>query len=268
MTTLLAGYAFFLGAIIGSFLNVVIHRYPRGESIVFPPSRCPKCGTHIRAFDNIPVVSFLVLGGRCRSCRAPISIRYPLVELANGLFYLAIYLRTGLSVWFLPLAAVVSMTLVLMYIDAEIQILPDVIDIPGTFIGLLIGGASLGLAYPDLVLSTSLTDSAVGAAAGAGVLLAIGMAYKFVRKIDGMGLGDVKMLAMLGACCGWRSLFALLLIASVAGAVIGIAIMIATRRSNLQFALPFGVFLGMAFLVTIFFGRTLGDLLPALAIGS
>ena len=268
MTTLLAGYAFFLGAIIGSFLNVVIHRYPLGESIVFPPSRCPKCGERIRAFDNVPILSFLVLGGRCRRCRAPISIRYPLVELANGLFFLAIYLRTGLSVWFLPLAAVVSMTLVLIYIDAEIQILPDVIDIPGIGFGLLIGGASLGLQYPDLVLSTSLTDSLIGAAAGASLLLTIGLLYKLIRKIEGMGLGDVKMLAMLGACCGWRSLFAILLIASVSGALIGVGIMIATRRSNLQFALPFGVFLGLAFLITIFFGRALGDWLPALALGS
>jgi leader peptidase (prepilin peptidase)/N-methyltransferase len=178
MTTLLAAYAFFLGAIIGSFLNVVIHRFPRGESIVFPASRCPKCGTKIRAFDNIPVVSFLILGGRCRACHDPISIRYPLVELANGLFFLAIYLRTGVSVWFLPLAAIVSMTLVLMYIDAEIQILPDVIDLPGVALGFVIGGASLGLAYPDLVLSTSLIDSLIGAAAGAGLLLAIGLAYK------------------------------------------------------------------------------------------
>jgi leader peptidase (prepilin peptidase) / N-methyltransferase len=268
MTTLLAGYAFFLGAIIGSFLNVVIHRYPRGQSIVFPPSSCPHCGERIRAYDNIPVVSFLVLRGRCRRCHGPISVRYPLVELANGLFFLAIYLRTGLSVGFIPLAAVVSMTLVLMYIDAEIQILPDVIDIPGIGIGLLIGGASLGLAYPDLVLSTSLTDSLAGAAAGAGVLLAISFAYRFIRKIEGMGLGDVKMLAMLGACCGWRSIFAILLIASVSGALIGVGVMIATRRSNLQFALPFGVFLGIAFLITIFFGRTLGDWLPALALGT
>jgi leader peptidase (prepilin peptidase)/N-methyltransferase len=268
MTTLLAGYAFFLGAIIGSFLNVVIHRYPRGESIAFPPSRCPHCGARIRAFDNIPIVSFLVLGGRCRQCRDPISLRYPLVELANGLFFLAIYLRTGLSVWFLPLAAVVSMSLVLMYIDAEIQILPDVIDIPGIFLGLFIGGASLGLAYPDLVLATTLTDSLIGATVGAGVLLAIGISYKLIRKIEGMGLGDVKMLAMLGACCGWRSLFALVLIASVSGALFGIAVMIATRKSNLQFALPFGVFLGMAFLITIFFGRTIGDWLPALGLGS
>src|SRR5207253_7653479 len=141
----------------GSFLNVVIHRYPIEESIVFPPSRCPACRARIRWFDNVPILSYVWLAGRCRDCRAPISPRYPLVELANALFYLAIYLHTGPTPGFLLVAAVVSMTIVLIYIDADIQILPDVIDLPGVAIGIGIGALALGYRYPTLILSTSWT---------------------------------------------------------------------------------------------------------------
>src|SRR5713226_6892285 len=134
MSALLAFYAFSIGAIVGSFLNVVIHRYPREESIVFPASHCPHCNTRIKPYDNVPVVSWIWLLGRCRTCREPISLRYPLVELANALFYLAIEQRTGPTLAFLPVAAIVSMITVLIYIDLEIQILPDVIDLPGIVI--------------------------------------------------------------------------------------------------------------------------------------
>src|ERR1051326_3194230 len=138
MSLLLPIYAFAVGAIVGSFLNVVIHRYPREESIVFPASKCPQCSTPIKAYDNIPLPAHPPLRGRSRPCRAPISMRYPLVELANALFYLAIFYRTGVSVAFIPIAAIVSMFIVLIYIDAEIQILPDVIDLPGIAIGVAI----------------------------------------------------------------------------------------------------------------------------------
>jgi leader peptidase (prepilin peptidase)/N-methyltransferase len=145
MLTLLSFFAFALGAIVGSFLNVVIHRYPREESIVFPGSHCPNCNAPIHWFDNIPVLSYIVLLARCRNCKVRISPRYPLVELANALFYLAIFLNTGPTVGFVLLAAIVSMTLTLIYIDAEIQILPDVIDLPGIIIGIAIGAIGLGV---------------------------------------------------------------------------------------------------------------------------
>ncbi|MDQ3282535.1 MAG: prepilin peptidase [Acidobacteriota bacterium] len=248
-----------LGAIIGSFLNVVIHRYPREESIVFPPSRCPHCSVEIKPYDNVPILAWLWLRGRCRNCRGPIDIRYPLVELANALFYVAIFQRTGLTIGFLPLAALVSMTIVLIYIDLDIQILPDVIDIPGIVIGLLIGATHLGASYPDLMLSSTLLESVAGACAGAGVLLAIGLSYKLVRRIEGMGLGDVKMMAMLGAVLGWEPLFGLLLLASIAGAIVGV-IVAARSAEGMQVALPFGVFLGLAFLVVLFFGTDLATL--------
>ena len=257
MLTLFALYAFILGAVVGSFLNVVIHRYPREESIVFPPSRCGFCGTRIRPYDNIPIISYLILRGRCRSCGAAFGSRYVMIELANALFYLAIFFYTGVSFAFFPLAAIVSMTIVLIYIDLDIQILPDVIDLPGIAIGIVIGWMGLGALYPDLMLSINLMDSLIGAAFGAGLLLAIGMAYKLVRNIEGMGLGDVKMLAMIGAVVGWRPIFPLLFLASLCGAVIGLIVAARQRHENLQFPIPFGVFLGLATLAVIFFGNTL-----------
>ena len=256
MTWLLPCAALGLGAIVGSFLNVVIHRYPREESIVFPPSRCPSCGTQIKPYDNVPILAWLWLLGRCRACREPISARYPLVELANALFWLAIFLHTGPTIGFVLLAALVSMTIVLIYIDLEIQILPDVIDIPGILLGLLIGALHLGAFHPGLRLSSTLLESVTGAVAGAGVLLAIALSYKLVRKVEGMGLGDVKMMAMLGATVGWEPLFPLLLIASVTGAITGVVVA-AKSDQGMKVAVPFGVFLGIAYLIVIFFGRSL-----------
>jgi leader peptidase (prepilin peptidase)/N-methyltransferase len=255
-----------LGALVGSFLNVVIHRYPREESIVFPASKCPHCNTPIKPYDNIPVLAYLWLLGRCRACRAPISPRYPLVELANALFYLAVFQRTGLTWGFVPLAALVSMTICLIYIDLEIQILPDVIDLPGVAIGLIVGATHLGALYPDMMLSRTLLESVIGAAVGSGVLLAIGLAYKLVRKVEGMGLGDVKMMAMLGAVVGWEPLFPLFVLASVTGAVVGIFVA-AKSALRMQVAVPFGVFLGLAFLAVLFFGPTLWEFWMRFMIG-
>jgi leader peptidase (prepilin peptidase) / N-methyltransferase len=256
MSALLAFYAFAIGAIVGSFLNVVIHRYPREESIVFPGSHCPHCNALIKPYDNVPILSWIWLRGRCRHCRAPISLRYPLLELANALFYLAIEERTGATAAFLPIAAIVSMTIVLIYIDLDIQILPDVIDIPGMAIGLGIGALGIGEGLPTLVLASSWTDSALGAAFGAAILVAIMLAYWLIRRVEGMGLGDVKMLAMIGAVLGWGAIFPVLLIASISGSVVGL---VAAARSErrLAVALPFGVFLGLATLVVLFFGRQL-----------
>jgi leader peptidase (prepilin peptidase) / N-methyltransferase len=258
MEIILPSFAFALGAIVGSFLNVVIHRYPREESIVFPASHCPNCNAPIKAYDNFPILSYLWLRGRCRACHQPFSIRYPLVELANALFYLAVFQRTGVSPLFILVAATVSMILVLIYIDAEIQILPDVIDIPGIVIGAGIGALiqfRIGYA-PDLMLSQSLIDSLAGALIGASVLFSIALAYRLVRKIEGMGLGDVKMIAMLGAVLGWEPLFPLLVVASVIGAVVG-GVVAANSDKGMQAAVPFGVFLGLAALVMLFFGPTL-----------
>lgn len=256
MESLVAIYAFALGAVIGSFLNVVIHRFPREESIVFPASRCPACGEPIKPWDNVPVVSWIFLRGRCRACRAPISLRYPLIEASSGLFWLAAWLHLGISWAALGVAVICSMTIALVFIDAEIQILPDAIDLPGIAVGLLLGWAGAGAARPHLVLSESLGDSIAGALFGAGLLLGVALLYRLIRKIEGMGLGDVKMMAMIGAVCGWGAILPVIFLASITGAVIGIAAAMRSRE-GLQLAIPFGVFLGFAFLAVLFFGRIL-----------
>lgn len=253
---LLGFYAFAVGAIIGSFLNVVIHRYPREESIVFPGSHCPHCNAAIRWYDNIPVLSFVVLRGRCRACGAGIAWRYPLVELANALFYLATFLRTGPTVAFVVVAAIISLTIALIYIDADIQMLPDVLDVPGVALGLGAGALGIGILHPSLMLAESLLDSVFGALLGAAIPLLIIGTYWLVRHAEGMGPGDVKMLAMIGAVTGWRAVPGVLLLASITGAFI--ALPAAMRSSHgMRLAIPFGVFLGMAFLGILFFGHTL-----------
>jgi leader peptidase (prepilin peptidase)/N-methyltransferase len=255
---LLSVFALAMGAIVGSFLNVVIHRYPIEESIVFPPSRCPECRARIRWFDNVPILSYLWLRGRCRDCRAPISPRYPLVELANALFYLAIFLHTGPTPGFLLIAAFVSMIVVLIYIDAEIQILPDVVDLPGIAVGIAIGALGLGNVYPAITVSSSIVDALIGALAGAGIIVAVIAAYWLIRRVEGMGQGDIKMLAMIGAGLGWRAVPGVLLLAAVCGTVIGVPIALRSDR-GMQLPLPFGVFLGLATLAVIFFGQTLSE---------
>ncbi len=245
---------FAIGAVVGSFLNVVIHRYPREESVVFPPSRCPNCHALIRWHDNVPILGWLWLGGRCRDCRAAISPRYPLVELANALFYLALFERTGLSLSFVPLAALVSMTIVLIYIDAEIQILPNAITYPGVLVGFAIG--FLPPFDESMLTSDSILSSAIGAAVGAGFLLFVALAYKLVRRIEGMGFGDVKMMAMVGAALGWEGVFLVILVGSILGTVIGVPIALRTEK-RMQYPLPFGVFLGLGTLVILFFGHAL-----------
>src|SRR6266542_2490190 len=250
--------AFAFGAIVGSFLNVVIHRYPIEESIVFPPSRCPECGARIRWYDNVPILSFLWLRGRCRDCRVPISPRYPLVELANALFYLAIYLHTGPTPGFLLIAAFVSMIIVLIYIDAEIQILPDVVDLPGIAVGLAIGPLPLCEWSPALVVSASIVDALAGALVGAAVIVAVIGVYWLIRRVEGMGQGDIKMLAMIGAGLGWRAVPGVLLLAAVCGSLIGLPAALRSAR-GMQLPLPFGVFLGLATLAVVFFGHTLSE---------
>ena len=258
MFSLLSFFAFVLGAIVGSFLNVVIHRYPLDESIVFPASHCPHCKAPIRWYDNIPLLSYVVLRARCRNCKAPISSRYPLVELANALFYLALFLNTGATIAFVLIAAIISMLIALIYVDAEIQILPDVIDVPGILIGIAVGALGLGATYDSLTLSSSWLDALLGALFGASLLVAIIGVYWLVRRAEGMGQGDVKMLAMIGATLGWRAIPGVLLLASAGGAIIGVPLALRSGR-GMQFPLPFGVFLGLAALAVLFFGPTLSS---------
>ncbi len=232
------------GAIIGSFLNVVILRLPGNkESIVFPSSHCTSCMEDLHWYENIPVLSFLVLRGRCSHCREKISLQYPLVEIAMTLLSLALVQRFGLSIatafYFLFCAAL----LVIIVIDIHHQIIPDVISLPGIGIGIL-----FSLLSPTL----SWQDSVIGILAGGGILYSIAWLYYLWRKVDGMGGGDIKLLAMIGAFLGWHALPFVIFTSSLSGVVVGVFAMIKQKKGG-QTRIPFGPFLSIAALLYLFF---------------
>jgi leader peptidase (prepilin peptidase)/N-methyltransferase len=240
--------AFLLGLVVGSFANVCIHRLPRGESIVSPPSRCPACGTRIQAHDNLPVIGWLLLRGRCRACHAPISWRYPAVEAVNGLLWLALAFWHGPAPRSFVEMALVSALLVLSLIDLDHKILPDVITLPGLAIGLT---ASF---LPDSPVTPL---AAVLAAAGGWLAFAaVAKAYQKTRGVEGLGQGDWKLAALLGAFLGWQKLLLTVLIASLAGTVVGL-LAIALRGRDMRYALPLGSFLGAAGVLAVFLGDAL-----------
>lgn len=242
-----AVYAAVVGLCVGSFLNVVAWRLPRGESIVRPRSRCPHCSARIAALDNVPLFSFLVLRGRCRSCGEPIAWRYPAVEAASGLLWLASWLVFGPTLDGLVAAVFCSLMLVLAIIDATHLLLPD----PLTY-----GGIGLGLAASFVVGWTTPRNAVVGAAVGAGsLLLLIGLWY-LLRRVRGMGLGDVKMLAAVGAFLGVGGTLLTLFLASLIGAVAGLLFLV-RGRLGWGSRLPFGVFLAVGAVVSLFFGARL-----------
>jgi leader peptidase (prepilin peptidase)/N-methyltransferase len=231
------------GLIWGSFLNVVIHRLPRGESLVRPPSRCPQCQRAIRPWENIPVLSYLFLLGRCPGCRGRISPRYPLVELASASAFFYAGTRHGLTLHGAMTAVFLLLLLALALIDLEHMILPD---------ELTLGGAALFLVYsffnPDLTpMAAFLT-----AFGGAAVLTALFFFYLKVRKIEGLGFGDVKMMLLLGAFLGPEKLIVTILTASVLGLLVGL-FLIVFRGKNLQMALPFGTFLSAGAIISMLF---------------
>jgi len=232
------------GLVVGSFLNVLIHRLPRGESIVFPGSHCPLCAAPIGALDNVPVLSWLFLRGRCRVCRAPISARYPAVELANGALWVFVSLRA--RDWAELIAGVLlcSACLALAAIDAEFQILPDRITLPG---------AAAGLALSFVSTMRTPRSAFLGAALGAGSLFLVAFVYERVTGQEGMGLGDVKMLGMVGAFLGPAGVLLTVLFSSVAGSAVGLSL-IAAGRGDRKLRLPFGVFLAMGAVAAFFFG--------------
>ena len=237
--------ALLLGLVVGSFANACIHRLPRGQSIVSPPSRCPACGTLIQARDNVPVLGWLLLLGRCRSCRAAISWRYPAVEAANGLLWLALAALLGHQPWTFVAMALVTALLVLSLIDLDHQILPDVITLPGIAAGLA----------ASLLPGSGVTPIGALAAAAGGYLAfaAVAKAYVRTRGLEGLGQGDWKMAAMLGAFLGWQKMLLVVLLASIGGTLVGLAA-IALRGRDMRYALPFGTFLGAAGILVVFFG--------------
>jgi leader peptidase (prepilin peptidase) / N-methyltransferase len=262
-------FAFVFGAVIGSFLNVVIHRVPLEKSIVLPNSACPSCQANIKPWDNIPVLSWLLLKGKCRSCQTPISIRYPAIELLTATVFLAVYRLDNFSP-ILPFDLLFASALIcLIFIDAEHMILPDAINYPGLLIAL---GARVLLPlvfaapvfddlkqaplneFPAPAWLTSLTGAALGALCGGGSLWLLGWLWKRFRGIDAMGMGDVKMMFFVGAYLGWRLTLVTLFLAALTGALCGVGIVFFDRERGLQSQIPFGIFLGVGALVALFAG--------------
>jgi leader peptidase (prepilin peptidase) / N-methyltransferase len=266
-------FVFALGAIIGSFLNVVIHRVPNEQSIVFPNSACPGCGTAIKGYDNIPLISWLILGGKCRACSQPISIRYPAVELLNAALFVLVYWQTGLTpmlpVYFAFVAAIVS----LIFIDAEHMILPNVITYP-----LLVIALAVRIIFPIVFTTNYFSDTSffpatylagqpawlvslfgaiVGALVGGGSLWLVGAVWKKLRGVDAMGLGDVKMMLGVGALLGWRLAFLAIFLGAFSGAVIGLILIARQKDKDLQTQIPFGIFLGIGSVLALLFGEQL-----------
>jgi leader peptidase (prepilin peptidase)/N-methyltransferase len=239
--------AFVFGAIIGSFLNVCIFRLPAGESIVSPPSRCPACGTPVRRRDNIPILGYALLRGRCRACQHAISLRYPAVEVLTGFMFVLLLVREGAVPMLAVSASFVAALIVISFIDVDHQIIPDVISLPGIVVGLLLSAFGYG---PALI------DSAVGILLGGGVLYAVAIGYHALTGREGMGGGDIKLLAMIGAFLGWQNVLVTLMLGSLSGALVGIGLIL-VRGDDSKVPIPFGPFLAAAAVCALFFGDPL-----------
>jgi len=233
-----------VGAAVGSFLNVLIFRIPEGQSIVLPSSHCPKCGHAIRVYDNIPIVSYLILRGKCRDCHEKISLQYPIVEAITALMSLLLFLKFGLSFKYLSSFIFTCALIVITLIDIRHQIIPDAISLPGIPVFFLLAVFFMNL---------TAWESLLGILIGGGCLFAIAFLYEIITKREGMGGGDIKLLAMLGAFLGWKSLFFILLISSLLGAVVGISAMI-MKGQDMKYAVPFGPFLSIAAVAYLFVG--------------
>lgn len=241
---MLEAVVFILGLLIGSFINVCIYRVPRQESIVFPSSHCPSCAQPIRPYDNIPLLSFLFLKGRCRSCRAPISWRYPLVELIHGAGYLFILHQFGLSFAALIYALFFSSLMAVTFIDLSHQIVPDVITLPGMVLGLLAAST---------VLPPGPINSLIGLFLGGGLFYLVAVLSIALLKKEGMGGGDIKLIAMIGAFLGWKGMLLTIFLAALAGSVSGLFLVLVRGRSRAE-PIPFGPFLALGAMVSLFWG--------------
>lgn len=235
------------GAIVGSFLNVCIFRLPKGESIVWPGSHCPHCKKPIKFYDNIPLLSYLLLGGKCRQCHRSISLQYPLVEGITALSSLLLIMKFGLSLTYLIYFAFVSALIVITVIDLYHQIIPDVISLPGIGAGLL-----ASLIIPQITFFNSL----LGVLSGGGSLFLIATVYQWLFKREGMGGGDVKLLAMVGAFLGWKAVILTILLGSFIGSITGIIVMV-LKGKDFKYAIPFGPFLSLGAVAALFYGETI-----------
>ena len=239
--------AFIFGICIGSFLNVCIYRLPEGKSIVHPPSSCPGCGTTIRFYDNIPLMSWLFLRGRCRDCQTPIPFRYALVELLGGLMAVCVYVKFGPSIEGIVFYAFIAALLTITFIDLDHQIIPDVISLPGI---------PLGFAASFFMPSITWMESLIGILVGGGSLYAVAWGYALITGKEGMGGGDIKLLAMIGAFLGWKGVLVTIFMGSAIGTLAGLTAMLGEKK-DMKMRIPFGPFLAMGAVISIFFGNAL-----------
>ena len=240
-------FIFMMGLCIGSFLNVCIYRLPSSQSIVHPGSKCPQCGTPIAFYDNLPLLSYLWLKGHCRHCRVRIGLRYPIVELLGGLFALATFLKFGLTVEALIYFAFIASLLVITFIDLDHRIIPDVITLPGI---------PICFAASFFIPTVHYRDALIGILVGGGSLFLVAWTYHLVTKKEGMGGGDVKLLAMMGGLVAWQGVVFTIFVSSLAGTLSGLALMLQSRQ-GLKLAVPFGPFLSIGCITYIFFGPQL-----------
>ncbi|HEY2931047.1 MAG TPA: prepilin peptidase [Acidobacteriota bacterium] len=258
---------FLLGLIIGSFLNVVISRVPVEQSVVTPRSRCPQCSTPIAFYDNIPLLSYALLVGRCRHCKAPISAVYPIVELLTGACFLAAFLKFGMTASFVLNSAFFAALVALVFIDLEHRLLPDVITLPMILGGLLFSYFQdpaimkstllerlFSLQMPWQRIAVHATQSLLGILLGGGSLWLVAFLYLKYRNIEGMGMGDVKLMAAVGAFVGWSYAMLTIFLGSLFGAVISTAY-IAWTGKGARYELPFGTFLGLAAIASTLWGN-------------
>ncbi len=246
MLLIVSAYAFVFvfGAVIGSFLNVCIFRLPANASIVRPLSQCPHCHSPIRFYDNIPLISYLILQGKCRDCAGKISWRYPMVEFITALLAVLLFAEFHFTLNFLIFFIFTAVLIVITFIDLDHQIIPDVLTLPGIPVFFLLA---------VFVVQIPWMEAAIGLLIGGGVLLAIALAYEFITKREGMGGGDIKLLAMIGGFLGWKSLIFILLFSSLLGAIVGIAAMM-IKKQDMKYAVPFGPFLSAAAVAYLFWG--------------
>ena len=248
---LLQIFSAILGAIVGSFLNVCIYRIPSGKSIVFPASHCPACKHPIKFYDNIPIISYIILRGKCRNCDEKISPIYPAIELLTAIMSLLLFRKYGLSLEYLFSFMFVCALIIITFIDLEHQIIPDVITLPGI---------PLFALAAILFMNITLKASLIGILAGGGCLYLVALVYQLLTKREGMGGGDIKLLAMLGGFLGWQSLWFIIMASSLIGAVAGISVMISKGRDS-KYAIPFGPFLSIGAVAYIFWGNMVMKLL-------
>jgi leader peptidase (prepilin peptidase)/N-methyltransferase len=244
---LLLGFAFVLGAVAGSFLNVCIYRIPAGESIVSPRSRCPRCGAPIRWYQNIPILSWIFLRGRCASCQVRIPVRYALVEALTGLLFAMVLYYFGIQWATVVFWVFVSLLVTITFIDLDHQIIPDIISLPGIVLGF---GASF------LLPRVSWSDSLLGILLGGGSLFLVAVGYEFLTKKEGMGGGDIKLLAMLGAFLGWKAVLPIIFVSSLLGTLVGVPLML-VKGADGKLAIPFGPFLAGGAVIWLFWGESL-----------